>query len=444
MLRFSPSLQRKLYRLHSWIGLFVAVHAVVLFLSGALLLFRDEIEQSFAPEQAALSARELTSKDFVAAEKMARDLFPNDRILSVAADENSPNLIQIRMGIDGAKNFRGARRLAYDSLTGSQAIEVKRSGFFEWLLELHRDLLMGSKGKLYVAFVGLLYLFTLVSGFVIYGGFMKKKAFSEMRRQSPRALYADLHKYLGVATFAWAFLIGATGVFLALNSTLLKIYQATELRTITQSLQRSDVREADASSFESALAKLATLKATAALDFVAFPDTEFAPAGSFLILIKGTGRFDERLSELAILSTDANGGGEIRSLPGYLKALMLSEPLHFGDYGGLPLKIVWLILTLMTLMLPLTGIYVWVKRKFLNRELTPKYELRKQISWPLAFQRPYLLPTVVSCSLAAGIGWVFIASETLNFLGSLFSFLVVIGLLFLGFRSFLGRDGAVK
>ncbi len=444
MLRFSPSLQRKLYRLHSWIGLFVAVHAIVLFVSGAILLFRDEIEQTFAPEQAALSARELTLNDFVAAEKMARDLFPNDRVLSVAADESNANLIQIRMGIDGAKNFRGARRLAYDSVTGTQAIEVKRSGFFEWLLELHRDLLMGSKGKLYVAFVGLLYLFTLVSGFVIYGGFMKKKAFSEMRRQSSRALYADLHKYLGVATFAWALLIGITGVFLALNSTLLKIYQATELKTITQSLQRSEVRAADASSFESALAKLSTLKATAAIDFVAFPDTEFAPAGSFLILIKGTGRFDERLSELAILSTDVSGGGEIRSLPGYLKALMLSEPLHFGDYGGLPLKIVWLIMTLMTLLLPLTGLYVWAKRKFLNRDLTPKYELRKQTAWPRLFQRPYFLPAVAGLSLSMTIGWVFFAEGTLNFVGSLLAFLIVIGLLVLGARSFFGRDGAAR
>ena len=29
------------------------------------------------------------------------------------------------------------------------------------------------------------------------------------------------------------------------------------------------------------------------------------------------------------------------SLPWYLKTLELSRPLHFGDYGGMPMKIFW-------------------------------------------------------------------------------------------------------
>ena len=31
----------------------------------------------------------------------------------------------------------------------------------------------------------------------------------------------------------------------------------------------------------------------------------------------------------------------IREMPWYAKALSLSRPLHFGDYGGLLLKIIW-------------------------------------------------------------------------------------------------------
>jgi PepSY-associated TM region len=37
-------------------------------------------------------------------------------------------------------------------------------------------------------------------------------------------------------------------------------------------------------------------------------------------------------------------------LPWYAKALFVSEPLHFGDHGGMPLKIIWALLDLATIV----------------------------------------------------------------------------------------------
>jgi uncharacterized iron-regulated membrane protein len=49
-------------------------------------------------------------------------------------------------------------------------------------------------------------------------------------------------------------------------------------------------------------------------------------------------------------------------MPWYLQALELSRPLHFGDYGGLPLKIIWALLDLVTIMVLGSGIYLWIAR----------------------------------------------------------------------------------
>jgi uncharacterized iron-regulated membrane protein len=32
---------------------------------------------------------------------------------------------------------------------------------------------------------------------------------------------------------------------------------------------------------------------------------------------------------------------DVRDLPPYLQAIQLSQPPHFGDYGGVALKIFW-------------------------------------------------------------------------------------------------------
>ena len=43
--------------------------------------------------------------------------------------------------------------------------------------------------------------------------------------------------------------------------------------------------------------------------------------------------------------------------------LLLSQPLHFGDYGGLPLKILWAVLTGFTVVVLGSGVYLWLGRR---------------------------------------------------------------------------------
>ena len=52
-------------------------------------------------------------------------------------------------------------------------------------------------------------------------------------------------------------------------------------------------------------------------------------------------------------------------MPFYLRALEVSRPLHFGDYGGVPLKIIWVVFDIIAIVVLISGIYLWiVRRKF--------------------------------------------------------------------------------
>jgi uncharacterized iron-regulated membrane protein len=37
-------------------------------------------------------------------------------------------------------------------------------------------------------------------------------------------------------------------------------------------------------------------------------------------------------------------------------------PLHFGDYGGMPFKIIWAVLDVITIMVLGSGLYLWLWR----------------------------------------------------------------------------------
>ena len=54
---------------------------------------------------------------------------------------------------------------------------------------------------------------------------------------------------------------------------------------------------------------------------------------------------------------------DARDLPFYLKALFLSQPLHFGDYGGMPLKIIWAVLDGFTIVVIGSGLYLYIARR---------------------------------------------------------------------------------
>ena len=66
----------------------------------------------------------------------------------------------------------------------------------------------------------------------------------------------------------------------------------------------------------------------------------------------------ERDRELRVLEF----GGEV-GMPWYLRALELSRPLHFGDYGGMPLKVIWILLDLVTIVVLVSGLYLWLSRR---------------------------------------------------------------------------------
>jgi len=82
-----------------------------------------------------------------------------------------------------------------------------------------------------------------------------------------------------------------------------------------------------------------------------------------IVWTKGATPFTARMLQPVLV--DANNGENIIApqVPWYVRALQVSRPLHFGDYGGLPLKTVWALLDLVTIIVLGSGIYLWVAKR---------------------------------------------------------------------------------
>ncbi len=214
---------------------------------------------------------------------------------------------------------------------------------------------------------GVLFCIAVVSGVVLYGPYMKKIPFGSVRgERSARIKWLDLHNLLGVVTLAWAFVVGFTGVINELSTPMFKYWQATAmLQTLLAPYQgkggaaprRNELRGRR-------LRRRPEGAARHEGQCGDVPGQRVRQSVSLPVLAQRRYRAD-----VAPVRSGAGGcartgvlGAQLE-MPWYLRALEVSRPLHFGDYAGMPLKIIWAVLDLVTIIVLGSGVYLWVARR---------------------------------------------------------------------------------
>jgi uncharacterized iron-regulated membrane protein len=99
------------------------------------------------------------------------------------------------------------------------------------------------------------------------------------------------------------------------------------------------------------------------LGFVAYPGTLFSSPHHYAVFMRGTEPLTARLFKPVLVDTQTAKVTDSRELPWYVTALLVSQPLHFGDYGGMPMKIIWAVLDGITIVVLGSGLYLWYARR---------------------------------------------------------------------------------
>jgi uncharacterized iron-regulated membrane protein len=98
------------------------------------------------------------------------------------------------------------------------------------------------------------------------------------------------------------------------------------------------------------------------VQFVAFPGSSFSTPYDYGIYMRGSTEATAKQYHPVFVDASTGTITATPQLPWYIVALVLSEPLHFGDYGGLPLKLIWALLDGASLAVVGTGLYLYLVR----------------------------------------------------------------------------------
>jgi uncharacterized iron-regulated membrane protein len=358
---------------HKWTSLICTAFLLMLCVTGLPLIFKDEIDELLHEEVAAAEVPAGTPKadlDRVVGAGLAQH--PGQVVQFLIWDRDEPAKVTLSVGksydSDPTKNVF----VHVDAHTGKylDSPDVTRRLTYI-LLKLHTDMFADLPGKLFLGLMGLLFVVALISGLVVYAPSMRKLEFGTVRHHRPRRVrWLDLHNLLGVVTLGWALVVGFTGVVNTWADVILKIWQFGQLAEMTGPYKGMPVPQ-KLHSIE-AVVQTAKRKVPGMIPFfVAYPGTPFTSTAHFAVFMRGDTPLTSRLLKPALINAATGEFTDSRDLPWYVTALLVSQPLHFGDYGGMPLKIIWAVLDLITIMVLGGGLYLWLRRaRRMRRDLT--------------------------------------------------------------------------
>ena len=351
--------------IHKWTSLICTVFMLLLCITGLPLIFHEEIDDVLHSSVKAAEVPPGTppaNLDRLLGNAMANA--PGKVPHFLIWDRDDPNAMFVSVGPTITSDPSKNTLIRMDLHTGAFLDAPDVTARFTYImLKLHTDMFAGLPGKLFLGLMGILFCVAIISGIVVYAPSMRKLSFGTYRARRTRVVrWLDIHNLAGILLVAWTLVVGFTGVINTWADLVLKMWQFGQLAEMTAQYRDRSVPE-KLTPLNGAVDVAANAVPGMTPSFVAFPGTLFSSKSHYAVFLRGETPLTSRLLKPALIDAETGKLTDARDMPWYVSTLFISQPLHFGDYGGMPLKIIWAVLDVLTIVILWTGVYLWLRRR---------------------------------------------------------------------------------
>jgi uncharacterized iron-regulated membrane protein len=352
---------QKVFNLHSWFGICAGASMILIGLTGSLLVFSEELDDSIYKEYAVVSPTS-APQSFDALISDLRVQYPDAKILrltkSHSADKAYTAILQI-----GNERLYTYQNQYTGKVTGK--IEV-HSRLTNWLLRLHFTLLARPFGDALVAIVGFLFIALSLTGLWI----QRKSLFSVYTKAirwkaGAKVASHDLHLLMGSMSVVFCFVLAVSGFYMMLYTLDLEWWQKQfAARKVPQE------KRVETKPFVLTLSvdSLMNVSKTLISDFE--PRSAILPQNdkaSIRVLGYATSAnpFYNGFSSYVNFNSDGSvlKVHDIRHASLSERAEMMLKELHFGQFGGIWIKVIYCLGGFTPAILSITGFVLWWKRR---------------------------------------------------------------------------------
>ncbi|MGC3977221.1 MAG: PepSY-associated TM helix domain-containing protein [Paludibacteraceae bacterium] len=232
-------------KIHLWLALPSAIVLFIVFITGSLFTYTDELLEVFHRpySQVAVGETKIPVEDIV---KGIQSAYPKEKVASLVA-YNEPDK-SYRFLLFSKEN--GIRNVFANPYTGAILGESRAHQFFYSLAHLHGELLLGETGGWIVKIATIIMLFLIVSGIVLW---LPKKITSKNwvnyftfgHKHTYKRIAFDHHRVLGFYFAGLLLLLVLTGIVMAFKplSTSVAVAMGGGKSTVVSDSIQSDKRE---------------------------------------------------------------------------------------------------------------------------------------------------------------------------------------------------------
>lgn len=358
---FAPSKQGRRTRIrirqvHLWLGLLVGAHLLVMGLSGSALVFREEWNAGLEPVISHEPRPALHTLAAAISSTLQREVTGYTLSMLVVPGGGRP--LRATLQQSGAKPVW----VYLDPATAAILARTDGPPLPDRLADFHHNLLVGRTGRVINGLIAIIFLLLVASGLWLWVTQTRPLPLRlSVRCSNLRRAVFDMHTATGFWLSPFFVLMAFTAIYFAWHEPVASVINLITLSTGPKSAPR-----AGTSSCNNPLGMIVAAAAGAmpegALSYIQYPERLGDPV---VVRMKHRGEWHSNGSShvylqpctAAVLMSDRTSDRPLGT-----RIVRNLAPVHFGEFGGLPTRMAWLVLGLAPGLLFFTGFLIWRKK----------------------------------------------------------------------------------
>jgi len=356
-------MRKLLLNLHLFTALVAGIFIAILGVSGSVLVFRPELERAFLPQVTAKSSGDrLPIGKLVAA---ARAAHPESTVRAVTLPmSGTRDAAQIMIA-----SKRGNSRLYFDPVSGAELGSRSEHGdWLMWLVDLHHNLFTG--GHFWTGIVGAAFSVMCITGVIVWwprpGTWRWNPASHPFR--TARFGAREAHIVFGL----WCSLLLLAIAFTSTVFTWREAYTAFAawISNAPQPTKVTVPGDARMANLDLALAAAQSALPEAQVTTIRLPVRSGEPIAVRMKLpsdwrkVGSNQVFVGENAEVLKVDRVSDAALPLRAVEGF-------APVHFGEFAGLSVRILWSLLGFVPSLLFVSGMRIWWRSRAVRRPGTP-------------------------------------------------------------------------
>ena len=346
-----------IFAIHSIAGLFSGIFILLLSLSGALLVFHDELDHLQYPSVVTENDAKRLSIDN--SYKHLQEAFPHAQIsncdIPEARDQPFRYTIYDSSYQTGTKSLQVFLHPQTGKVLKTRGSKEYNKNIMNWIAGLHTSFHLKKKGEWLLGFFGLVFLLSVITGIILF----RKNLWAAITFRKKVFKKGNFHQLIGTYALLFNLMIAFTGFWMqryVFKKEFYKSYDYTPVLKPSPALFFS---------MDSAIGKLHRQYPDFTGYVIYFAQSKKGKTALYGNRKSNSFIHSKKFADMIALDSTGNVAStrfvnEISSADRYD---IISSQIHFGKYGGLPVKIIYFLFGLASSALSITGFLLWKRRK---------------------------------------------------------------------------------